>query len=212
MRTPLAAVRGYAQLARRQIEHGEPDLARLDGWLAEIDGVVGRLDTLVGELMDASLIHGGREVPLKSATTDLGEIGGELIERQRALSERHQFVLDVPEEGPIGLWDPARVARVLENLLDNAVKYSPDGGEIRLSIGAEGDVAVASVIDHGIGIPLSERDLIFSARYRGLNSGGIKGTGIGLAGSRRLMEQMGGMLTVESRVGEGSTFTVRLPL
>ena len=97
-------------------------------------------------------------------------------------------------------------------LLDNAIKFSPDGGEIRLRIGAEDEIAYAAVSDQGVGIPAAERELIFSARYRGMNAAGITGTGIGLAGSRRLVEQMGGMLTVDSRVGAGSTFSVRLPL
>jgi signal transduction histidine kinase len=212
MRTPLAAVRGYAQLGRRQIATGEPDLVKLDGWLAEIDGVVGRLDKLVGEMLDTSLIHGGRDVPLKTTRTDLRQLGEELLERLRPLSPQHRFVLDAPEQGPAGEWDPDRLERVLQNLLDNAIKFSPDGGEIRLRIGAEDEIAYAAVSDQGVGIPAAERELIFSARYRGMNAGGITGTGIGLAGSRRLVEQMGGMLTVDSRVGAGSTFSVRLPL
>lgn len=212
MRTPLAAARGYAQLARRQIAQGDADLERVDRWLAEIDAVVGRLDRLVGELLDASLIHGGREVPLKMTPTDLGRLGTAVLRRFSSLGNRHTFALDVKGEPPVGLWDPDRVARVLENLLDNAVKFSPDGGAVHLRIAAEGEVAIATVSDEGIGIPAAEHDLVFSARYRGMNAGGITGTGIGLAGSRRLVEQMGGTLTVESRVGEGSTFTVRLPL
>lgn len=211
MRTPLAAARGYAQLARRQIAGGQPDLAQIDEWLWQVDDVVGRLDRLVGQMLDASLIHGGHEVPLKTTRTDLRDLGAELLERYRPLGDGHRFVLDAEGEHPVGLWDPDRVARVLENLLDNAVKFSPDGGEVRLRIGSEGEVAYAVVSDQGIGIPAAELDLIFSARYRGMNAGGTVGTGIGLAGSRRLVEQMGGRLTVASRVGEGSAFTVHLP-
>jgi signal transduction histidine kinase len=106
---------------------------------------------------------------------------------------------------------------VLGNLLDNAIKYSPDGGDIAVTIAlAEADgqrQAVLSVQDHGIGIPAGDLPHVFERFFRGTNvAGRIRGTGIGLAGSRQIVEQHGGTLTVESREGEGSTFTVRLPL
>jgi PAS domain S-box-containing protein len=212
MRTPLAAVRGYAQLARRHIERGRLDARKLDGWLADIDEVVGRLNELVSELMDASLIQGGREVPLDATETDLAGLCGDLVERRRQLHETHRFHLHTNGVRPTGLWDAARLRRVLDNLVDNAVKFSPDGGEITLKIGASDGSASVAVTDHGIGVAPGELELIFSPMYRGRNARGTVGTGLGLSGSRRLIRQMGGSVSVKSRLGEGSTFTVLLPL
>ena len=107
MRTPLAAkVRGYAQLARRQLEQGEPELETIDRWLDEIDSVVGHLNVLVAELMDASLIRGGQEVPLDQVETNLAELAGELVERREQLSDENRFVLESDGSTPTGLGMP----------------------------------------------------------------------------------------------------------
>jgi signal transduction histidine kinase len=115
------------------------------------------------------------------------------------------------------MWDQARLERVVGNLISNAVKYSPDGGEVILSLGREdsasGASAVLSVRDEGIGIPPEDLSRVFDRFYRGTNVvGHIAGTGIGLAGARQLVEQHGGSMAVESTPGAGSTFVVRLPL
>jgi signal transduction histidine kinase len=83
---------------------------------------------------------------------------------------------------------------------------------VLIRVGRDGDMAEVAVTDHGIGIGPGDRELIFNPMYRGRNAGGVAGTGLGLAGSRRLVELMGGAITVESRIGEGSTFTLRLPM
>jgi signal transduction histidine kinase len=130
---------------------------------------------------------------------------------------QRRLVVRSTEEELLGRWDPLRLGRVLENLIGNAVKYSPDGSEITISLtrerGAGRDEAVLAVQDRGIGI--SEHDLphIFDRFYRGENAqGGISGSGLGLAGTRQIVEQHGGTIEVDSREGAGSTFTVRLPL
>jgi signal transduction histidine kinase len=110
------------------------------------------------------------------------------------------------------VWDASRLARVLDNIVGNAVKFSPDGGEVVIRVAGDDEHATVSVTDRGIGIAPSDRELIFNPMYRGNNAGGVAGTGLGLAGSRRLVELMGGTIHVESRLGEGSTFTVRLPI
>ncbi|HSM38588.1 MAG TPA: ATP-binding protein [Candidatus Limnocylindrales bacterium] len=135
----------------------------------------------------------------------------EVVNQHEQLSERHRFRLESDGARPIGVWDRNRLARVLENLVDNAVKFSPNGGEIIVRVGADGARAFAAVADRGIGIASSELDLIFSPMYRGRNARGTVGTGLGLAGSRQLIEQMGGSVTVDSELGVGSTFTVWLP-
>jgi signal transduction histidine kinase len=117
-----------------------------------------------------------------------------------------------------GVWDAARLRRVLENLIGNAIKYSPDGGGVRVEIGQEhGDSsttawAVICVVDSGIGIPPGDIPHLFERFRRGRNVTQIAGTGLGLSGAKRIIEQHGGRLEVVSAEGVGSTFTIRLPL
>ena len=116
-----------------------------------------------------------------------------------------------------GDWDPVRLARVLDNLVSNAIKYSPDGGEIAVRINqqeidAEPWAAIA-VEDHGLGIPVTEQRRIFERFRRATNvAGRIGGSSVGLTSARQITEQHGGTITVESVEGAGSIFTVLLPL
>ncbi len=100
---------------------------------------------------------------------------------------------------------------VVLNLVDNAVKYSPGGGEVLIEVADEGGHATVSVTDNGIGIPGSELGGIFEPYRRGSNASMLRGIALGLAGCRAVLEQLGGELTVESTEGVGSTFRVRLP-
>jgi signal transduction histidine kinase len=112
------------------------------------------------------------------------------------------------------VWDEVRLVRVLDNLLDNAVKFSPRGGAVSVSIDTENDGrAVLCVSDRGEGIPETDLPYIFERFRRGGNvEGRIPGTGIGLAGVQRIVEQHRGTIAVDSRVGIGTTVTIRLPL
>jgi PAS domain S-box-containing protein len=213
MRTPLAAIRGYAQLAQRHLDReGQPDRDTLRRWLGDIDASVDRLAQLVAELLDATLVRAEGAVPLQLSRLALGSVVQDVVEHHRSLADGDRFVLEVADPEPIGVWDASRLARVLDNIVGNAVKFSPDGGEVVIRVAGDGERATVSVTDRGIGIAPSDRELIFNPMYRGNNAGGVAGTGLGLAGSRRLVELMGGTIHVESRLGEGSTFTVRLPI
>lgn len=213
MRTPLAAVRGYAQLAARHLERAEtPDLEQLSRWLGDIDASVDRLGHLVSELLDATLVRAEGSVPLQVSSVPLSTVVEDVVERHRPLAEAHRFSVEVDGDEPIGLWDATRLGRVLDNILGNAVKYSPDGGVVGIRIGQEDELAYVSVTDEGIGIAPTDREKIFNPMYRGSNADGVAGTGLGLAGSRRLVELMGGTIEVNSQLGGGSTFTVCLPL
>jgi signal transduction histidine kinase len=113
----------------------------------------------------------------------------------------------------VGEWDAGRLARVLDNLLDNAVKYSPRGGTVEVAVAREADLAVLSVTDRGEGIPAGDLPHIFERFRRGRNvEGRIPGTGIGLAGVQRIVELHAGTIDVASEVGVGTTLTIRLPL
>ena len=117
----------------------------------------------------------------------------------------------------VGKWDVLRLERVIGNLLANAIKYSPNGGEIIVTLSAEQDAQGAwgklSVRDTGVGIPADDLPHIFEWFHRGANvKDQIAGSGIGLAGARQIIEQHGGSMGVTSEEGQGSTFTIRLPL
>jgi signal transduction histidine kinase len=213
MRTPLAAVRGYAQLGLRHLGREVADTEPLRRWLQDIDESAERLTHLVGELMDVSLLRGGQTVPLQLQATDLVELVNERVrDHASAVDESHAFNIRSEADSVIGHWDTARLGRVLDNLLGNAVKYSPDGGPIEVMVGADGGYGVVAVTDHGIGIAAKDMARIFTPMFRGTNTGSVAGTGLGLSGSRTLVEQMGGRIQVQSRLGEGSTFTIWLPL
>ncbi len=132
-------------------------------------------------------------------------------------SDRHRLVLDARAERIIGAWDALRLERLLDNLLSNAIKYSPAGGEVRLTVQQEDDAgapwAVLSVRDPGIGIPAADLAHIFSRFYRAANTAQqMTGSGIGLASARQIVQEHGGVISAVSAEGEGSVFTVRLPL
>jgi signal transduction histidine kinase len=140
-----------------------------------------------------------------------------VVAEQQATTERHQLVITTAEPELVGSWDAVRLERVLGNLLSNAIKFSPRGGEISVSVGREdgagGTWAVLAVSDRGLGIPADEVPHIFEHFHRAANvAGSIPGSGVGLASVRHILEQHGGSIAVVSHEGEGSTFTVRLPL
>ena len=213
MRTPLAAVRGYAQLALRHLGKEPADIEPLGRWLTDIEESANRLTGLVSELMDVSLLRGGRKVPLLLEPTDLVVLVNERVrEHASSADERHAFKVSSDVSHLVGNWDASRLGRVLDNLLGNAIKYSPDGGSIDVSITSDNGFGRVSVTDHGIGIAARDMARIFTPMFRGTNTGSVAGTGLGLSGSRTLLELMGGRIQVQSRLGHGSTFTIWLPL
>ena len=112
-----------------------------------------------------------------------------------------------------GMYDPGRIAQLLENLVENAVKYSPEGGAVQVKVWREGRWNLLSVTDRGIGIPAAELPLVFSRFYRGTNVDDrrFSGMGLGLFICRAIAEQHGGTISVTSTPGKGSTFVVKLP-
>lgn len=230
LRNPLTTIKGQAQLLWRQARrHGAIDPDRLASGLQTIESGVSQMTAQIAELQDVARLRTGRPLELQTAPTDLLWLVQEAVAGVAQTSERHQIRVHPPEGASgqiIGRWDPVRLRRVLDNLLGNAVKYSPAGGEIDVTItfdphhrpgdapdGPGGPWVHLSVRDRGVGIPEGDLSLVFERFRRGSNvAGRIRGTGIGLAGARQIVEQHGGAITVASREGEGSTFTVSLPL
>jgi signal transduction histidine kinase len=217
LKTPLTALRGQAQLLLRRARAGRlGDGAVLEAGLATIDAAVGRMVALIDELMDAAHLRAGRSLELNLVPADLAALAGEAAAEAAQGAPGHTVRVEANEPGVVGVWDGARLRRVLGNLLGNAVKYSPGGGAVRVRVGREADAAgewaVVAVSDEGLGIPEEDLPRVFERFHRGGNVGRIGGTGIGLFGARRIVEQHGGTVEVASDEGRGSTFTVRLPL
>jgi PAS domain S-box-containing protein len=217
LKNPLSVIKGQAQYLRRRLRRGEPpDSARLDRGLATIEETVERAGELIQELMDVARLESGHALELQRQVVDLIPIARSAAETYGRLGDRHPIRVECDEPRLVGTFDGRRLERVIGNLLTNAVKYSPDGGEIVLRLGREEDEggawAVVAVRDRGVGIPDEDLAHVFERFRRGTNVRGIAGSGIGLAGVRQIVEQHGGTIGVESRQGFGSTFTVRLPL
>jgi len=214
---PLTTVRGQTQLQRRRIARCEPlDEDRLNAALESIDTASLRMSRLVDELADVMRLRAGREIDLHQDSFDLVALARRTADEQSRATERHQIEVISEVETLIGFWDGPRLERVLGNLLGNAIKYSPAGGKITIRIAREGDgnaeVAVLSVEDCGVGIPQTDLSLIFERFRRAGNVESFAGSGIGLAGAKRIVELHGGTISVTSTEGQGSTFTVRLPI
>jgi signal transduction histidine kinase len=190
------------------------DSERLLGALGKIESAAERMDRWIDDLVDVTRLQEGQALPLKRVAMDVVEIARQAIDEQ-LVSASHAIRLVPASCLPLILCDPWRLRRVVDNLLANAVKYSPDGSEIIVGVerlaNAGGQWIRLSVRDHGIGIPTGELEQIFEWSHRASNVGRIAGHGLGLAGARAIVEQHGGFLTVESDVGVGSTFSLVLP-
>ena len=210
MRTPLAVVLANLQLARRRLVGQEAAHPEAIQNLDAAERTTHKLTGLVGELMDISILRSGQQLPLNRELVDLAAVADGTADEYRRLSAEYEIHTQL-EERVVGTWDATRIERVLRNLIDNALKYSPDGGRIEVVVRSEDGWAVAEVTDHGVGIPEDELPLLFEKFHRGSNTRDLRGTGLGLAGSRAVVQQLGGTIDVRSRLGEGSTFVLRLP-
>src|SRR5205085_189928 len=215
LKTPLTSIRGHAELARRKLAR-LPDAAPSLRHLAQIEAGTLRMARLIDELVDVTRAQMGEALDLDLQPVDLVALVRGVVAEYAGLTAHHLSVTTALPE----LWatvDAARIERVVSNLLSNAVKYSPHDGDVVVHLaradGAAGPEALLAVQDRGVGIPSEDLPHIFERFRRAQNVvGRVHGTGIGLASVRQIVEQHGGTVQVESVLGAGSTFTVRLPL
>jgi PAS domain S-box-containing protein len=212
LRTPLAAIYGSALTLNRSDLPLEQDIrAKLLNVIVEEST---RLATIVDDLLLASQLDAGR-LDVRIESCDAAALAESVVTAARThLPEGISLELDVSTEQlrPVAA-DEAQLRQVLDNLLDNAVKYSPGGGEIRIAVRAAGDAVRFAVADGGLGVPAAERSRIFEKFYR-LDPDmtyGIGGTGLGLYIARELVRRVSGRIWVEPNVGRGSVFTVEIP-
>jgi PAS domain S-box-containing protein len=211
LRTPLAAVYGAARTLRRTDIEIPAD--QRDRFLDIIVSETERLTSIVSQILLAGQLEEGR-VDVATAATDLKPLAESVLDSAR-LRVPEQIELRLEQNGApaIALADEDKLRQVLVNLLDNAIKYSPDGGDVVVELaGGHGHVRLA-VRDHGLGIPPGEQERIFEKFYRldPALTRGVGGSGLGLFISRELVSRMGGSLTVRSQPGQGAAFVVDLP-
>ncbi|HEX7496361.1 MAG TPA: ATP-binding protein [Candidatus Limnocylindrales bacterium] len=212
LRTPLTTISLLAETAGRDAESASP---RLRERIAKIEVETGHLTQMLNELLDLSKIESGA-VPLLLDDVDLVRVAQANAERLRPLAERQglRLAFDLPDHITPVRGDEDRLGQVLINLLHNAVKFSPNGGEIVVGVReGEGEVVVW-VRDPGIGVPRADIARIFERFYKvdRARVRGRGGTGLGLSIARHVVEMHGGRIWVESEEGEGSTFSFAIPV
>jgi two-component system phosphate regulon sensor histidine kinase PhoR len=217
LRTPLTTVSLLAETLTRDADAaGDAVPAKMRDRIGKIEVETGHLVQMVNELLDLSRIESGSALGVVDLL-DLGGVAIESTERLRLFAERQGVSLgvEVAPSLPLVRGDEARLGQVLVNLLHNAVKFSPDGGAVTVTVSATDPEVVVAVADHGVGIPRAAQARIFERFYkvdRARRRGEAGGTGLGLAIARHIIEQHGGRIWVESVERGGSTFSFALPI
>jgi PAS domain S-box-containing protein len=211
LRTPMTSLRGYAQLMRRRLEVGDVEPRTLRRAVEAIDQQSAKLARLISLLLDVAAIQAGT-MQLSMQESDLGALVLQAVAAARSGAPHHEFVVDCPEALILSI-DPRRLQQVLNNLLDNAIRFSPWGGTIEVSL-ARPDPAWASleVRDYGLGVSPVHRPHLFDRFYRAHSDSHVSGLGLGLSVSRHIVERHGGTIEVLDPGGGGTRFVVRLPL
>ncbi len=217
LRTPLAVLKGFVQTLLVQTARGRG--AQLADWqmeaIQDIDQATARLVELTEDLLDVTRLQAGR-LSLHMEPADLVALTRRVVSRLQVTSERHPITVRSEPEYVVASIDVHRFEQVLTNIINNAIKYSPEGGKINILVCADLKThsAILSVQDHGIGIPASQQARIFGRFTRADNARAreIGGTGLGLYLSRELVERQGGRIWFESAENQGSTFFISLPL
>ncbi len=208
LRGPLTTIKGYVQLLESD---GSITAEIRQRALDRIDGETNRLNGLVEDLLDASRIGAGH-FQINRSAMDLTGLAREVAAERQATTTRHSLVIEAPSEPIVGNWDRRRLKQALDNLVDNAIKYSPAGGDVTIRISRLDHEVMASVSDQGIGIAPEAIPVLFQPYSRAYQAQTVKGVGLGLYITKGIIEAHGGRIWVESQLGKGSTFYFTLPL
>ena len=208
LRTPLTSIMGYLELALA------PDTEAADArqFLEVVQRNTGRMHRLVEDLLFVSRVQSGKD-SLDLGVVVLGQLADHTVAAALPAAEAAEveIVCDIRcHESTIG--DEHRLAEVLENLLSNALKFTPPGGLVTVWVGRVGDAIVTRVSDNGIGVSEADRRHLFDRFFRASGTDGVPGAGLGLSIVKAIVDAHGGEVSVQSRLGSGTTFEVRLPL
>jgi PAS domain S-box-containing protein len=210
LKTPVSLIKGYANTLAR--EDANWDKATVREGLQVISEESDRLNHLINNLLDASRIQAGG-FTLEPSDVSIPKLAAKVVENHRLQTATHSFMLDFAPKFPIISGDEERLRQVFNNLVSNAIKYAPEGGEIRIGGWSDGDHVTVYVADQGIGIPAEEQDRLFQRFYRVDSSLRRKtqGAGLGLYLCRSIIEAHGGRIWLRSEPGKGTTVFFVLP-
>jgi len=210
LRTPLTVIGGYADM----LINRNPPRAKKEQWLKHILDNSRRILDMVDDLLNVSRIQSGKS-NLKLDKTEISDVFEEVLSMKNEDTNKHEFVVNIEPDLPEVIVDHDRFNQIVGNLLENAIKYSPDGGHITLSArnDKEHHHIEVSITDEGIGISPEDRDLLFTTFHRIQRSEtqGIRGSGLGLYIVKEWTEAMGGRVWLESELNKGSTFFIGIP-
>ncbi|MCW2726671.1 MAG: multi-sensor signal transduction histidine kinase [Frankiales bacterium] len=209
LRTPLTAIKGFVSTLQRRW-----DLLGDDARLEALATIGERTDVLV-ELTNHLLMGARARVSSYVGTPfDLGAVVSRAVTTYARVSDLHRLIADVPPALPLALGDPAGVDNVLAQLLENAIKYSPSGGEVEVVVRLEGGALAVAVLDRGVGIPLGREESLFMPFYQAAaaNTRQFGGVGLGLYIVRQLVEAQGGSVTAVARPGGGAVLRFTVPV
>jgi PAS domain S-box-containing protein len=209
LRAPLTSIYGFAAtLLREDVAFAEEERRTFLGY---IESEAQRLTGIVDKLLSVARLDAG-DLELELAPVDVRSLVSEVVEvaRADAGANGHEFVVDLPDSPLSARTDAEKLRQVLANLVDNAVRFSPNGGRVTVGAARRGETIVLSVADQGVGIPAVDQERIFSKFYR-VGDAQTGGTGVGLFIAQGLVGALGGRITVRSAEGRGSSFVVELP-
>jgi signal transduction histidine kinase len=206
LRSPLAALTGQAQLLFARAEPGSWAAMRADAILRG----AGRIASMIDDLVDATRLD-SRRLRLDLQVIELEPFLGELLRRMSTALDCERVDLQVGGERLAVRADPARLERIVVNLLSNALRYSPAPARVQLEVEPAGARVVLAIVDHGPGIADEDRPHLFEQYYRGRASAGTEGLGLGLHSTQLLVKAHGGRIRAEASRGGGATFLVELP-
>ncbi|MBL8697027.1 MAG: PAS-domain containing protein [Alphaproteobacteria bacterium] len=206
-RTPLAVIDGATQRISAKLRDSDPDVVkRLD----RIRGAVSRMTEIIERTLSSARLDEGR-IAFEPRPFDLVVLLREACDRQRQISPSFDIVMTASNESQIVEGDPKLIDQVMTNLLSNAVKYSGNARRIDVDLTEAGPWVEIAVRDRGVGVPAAEVPRLFTRFFRASTAEGISGTGIGLHLIKELVSLHGGVVDVDTQLGRGSTFSVRLP-
>ncbi len=212
LRTPLTSIQGYLELL---LDGGAGELGSEQArFLTVVDRNSRRLMQLVGDLLFMAQVEAGK-LALDLDEVDLTEVINECLEAARPTADERQLELVAEiQEIPTMLGDRSRLAQVLDNLVSNALKFTPHSGSVSVRVSTDGDDALVEIVDTGVGIPAGEQERLFERFFRSSNATeqAIPGTGLGLTIAKTIVERHEGSITIESVEGAGTTVRVRLPV
>jgi signal transduction histidine kinase len=210
LRTPLGVIKGYSTALLMEDTAWPPE--KQHEFLLRIDEECKNLETMIGDLLDSSLIDAGQLV-LEYHPVRLERLAQEVADEAHHLTTMHNFVLNFPATFPLIDADPLRLKQVLRNIVSNALKYSPDGGQVTIQGEVRALDIVVSIADQGIGIASEDLMALFEKYFRVKTRAEyqIPGTGLGLPMARAIVEAHQGKIWAESKLGAGTTFFFTLP-